>query len=111
MGSFSVLLLIVPFGLCLSLYYPATKAAPTADTAEDQLMLPAGNPYHLVQRRTIIFRPIFLYRQQEIEKQRKHETREQNQQDNQGYQQQLQEYEQQMQDYKQQMQQYKQQHN
>ncbi|XP_055531619.1 uncharacterized protein LOC129722299 [Wyeomyia smithii] len=103
MRSSSVLLLTISIGLCLSLYNPVANGAPMLDLATT-----VDNPRHLVQRREVAYRPLFVYRQQEIEKQGRYDANEQHQRDHQDYKRQLQDYKQQMEDYKHQLHLYKQ---
>ncbi|XP_053688708.1 splicing factor 3B subunit 4 [Sabethes cyaneus] len=106
MKNSCVLLLTISIGMFLSL----GSASPTTGiTAETQPM-----QAHHLQRRAVIFRPLFVYRQQELSKQKK---REESLQDRLDYQQQLaehqrlmKEYEKQLREYEQRQQQQKQHH-
>ncbi|XP_053688759.1 uncharacterized protein LOC128737991 [Sabethes cyaneus] len=98
MKNSCVLLLTISIGIFLSI----AGASPTGVTTAAQLM----QAPHLLQRRAVIFRPLFVYRQQELSKQSRQEERVEDRLD---YQQQLAEHQRLMKEYEKQLKEYEQQ--
>ncbi|XP_058835940.1 probable serine/threonine-protein kinase kinX [Topomyia yanbarensis] len=106
MGASSIILSTVVLLLCVSMW----STVVSSPVAVSDVQQPAVDVAHHLQRREVIFRPLFAYRDQLIEKKRITDARDQNQIDQAEYERQMQAYEQQLQQYEQQMQQYQQQY-
>ncbi|XP_058834921.1 uncharacterized protein LOC131692086 [Topomyia yanbarensis] len=102
MGSSTISLLTVVMVLCISMW-TTVVSSPVAISDVQQSTVDVAR--HL-QRRSIVFRPLFVYREQEIKKKRIQEAREQKQINQQEYERQMQDYDRQMQEYDRQMQEY-----
>ncbi|XP_058461398.1 sex-determining region Y protein-like isoform X2 [Malaya genurostris] len=107
MGARTIITATIVIALCVSIWTTASSPVSPSDALQS-----TADVVHHLQRREVMFRPLFVYRQQEIEKQRKHEARTQKQlehhQQQQDYREQMEEYKKTLAEYNKQMDEYKQ---
>ncbi|XP_058835007.1 uncharacterized protein LOC131692147 [Topomyia yanbarensis] len=93
MGSSPIILSTVVVVLCISMW--TVVSSPVSNVQQSSAVVD-----HHLQRREIMFRPLFAYREQEIKKRRLQEARDDRRIDQQEYERQMQEYEKAMKEYR-----------